>query len=148
MDSAALTLSWLDVFTDRPLGGNPLAVVPDADELSDGQMQALGRELGLSETIFVHAAADLHAGRGAAAGGAPGGGKPQRGLTPMRVLLLFEGALAPGRAGLRLAQPAAAAGSPASAPGSNAGAAPAHTTWSRPGPTPISVTGTPTAFAM
>lgn len=48
-----LELAWLDVFTDRPLGGNPLAVVLDADDLSGEQMQALARELGLSETIFV-----------------------------------------------------------------------------------------------
>jgi trans-2,3-dihydro-3-hydroxyanthranilate isomerase len=48
-----LELSWLDVFTDRALGGNPLAVVLDADELTAEQMQALAGELGLSETIFV-----------------------------------------------------------------------------------------------
>lgn len=46
-------LSWLDVFTDRAFAGNPLAVVPDGDGLSDPQMQALARELGLSETVFV-----------------------------------------------------------------------------------------------
>ena len=46
-------LSWLDVFTDRPFAGNPLAVVPDGDGLSDAQMQALARELGLSETVFA-----------------------------------------------------------------------------------------------
>lgn len=50
---SGLELAWLDVFTDRPLGGNPLAVVLDADELTGEQMQALARELGLSETIFV-----------------------------------------------------------------------------------------------
>ena len=53
MPAGRLELSWVDVFTDRPLGGNPLAVVLDADELSAEQMQALARELGLSETIFV-----------------------------------------------------------------------------------------------
>jgi trans-2,3-dihydro-3-hydroxyanthranilate isomerase len=46
-------ISWLDVFTDRPMAGNPLAVVHDADALSAEQMQALAGELGLSETIFV-----------------------------------------------------------------------------------------------
>ncbi len=43
----------LDVFTDTPLGGNPLAVFPDAMGLSDSQMQALAREMNLSETTFV-----------------------------------------------------------------------------------------------
>lgn len=52
-DGLRVRLSWLDVFTDRPFAGNPLAVVTDADELSDGQMQALARELGLSETVFA-----------------------------------------------------------------------------------------------
>lgn len=46
-------LSWLDVFTDRPFAGNPLAVVPDGDGLSAAQMQALARELGISETVFA-----------------------------------------------------------------------------------------------
>jgi trans-2,3-dihydro-3-hydroxyanthranilate isomerase len=46
-------LSWLDVFTDRPLAGNPLAVVPDADGVADDRMQAIAAELGLSETVFV-----------------------------------------------------------------------------------------------
>lgn len=41
------------MFTDVPLAGNPLAVVPDADGLSTDRMQALARELGLSETVFV-----------------------------------------------------------------------------------------------
>ena len=49
----AVAVHWLDVFTDRPFSGNPLAVLPDADELSDGQLQAIARELGLSETTFV-----------------------------------------------------------------------------------------------
>jgi trans-2,3-dihydro-3-hydroxyanthranilate isomerase len=43
----------LDVFTDRPLAGNPLAVVTDCDGLDDAGMQAIARELGLSETVFV-----------------------------------------------------------------------------------------------
>jgi trans-2,3-dihydro-3-hydroxyanthranilate isomerase len=46
-------ISWLDVFTDRPFAGNPLAVVPDGDGLSDAQMQGLARELGISETVFA-----------------------------------------------------------------------------------------------
>ena len=48
-----LALHWLDVFTDRPFTGNPLAVLPDADELSDEQMQAIATELGLSETVVA-----------------------------------------------------------------------------------------------
>ena len=44
---------WLDVFTDRPFAGNPLAVVPDADGLPGEAMQAIAQELGLSETVFV-----------------------------------------------------------------------------------------------
>lgn len=51
--SPPLRLSWLDVFTDRPLAGNPLAVVPDADALATSAMQAVAAELGLSETVFV-----------------------------------------------------------------------------------------------
>ncbi len=43
----------LDVFTDRPFGGNPLAVFPDARGLSAAQMQTVARELNLSETVFV-----------------------------------------------------------------------------------------------
>jgi trans-2,3-dihydro-3-hydroxyanthranilate isomerase len=43
----------LDVFTQTPLTGNPLAIFTDARELSDTQMQALAREMNLSETTFV-----------------------------------------------------------------------------------------------
>ena len=47
-----------DVFTNRRFGGNPLAVVEEADGLSDGQMQTIAREFNLSETIFVQAPDD------------------------------------------------------------------------------------------
>lgn len=47
-----------DVFTDRPFGGNPLAVLPDATGLSTDQMQRLAREFNLSETVFVLPADD------------------------------------------------------------------------------------------
>jgi len=50
---ADLTYHVVDVFTDRPFAGNPLAVVLGADDLSDAQMQALAREFNLSETTFV-----------------------------------------------------------------------------------------------
>ena len=43
----------LDVFTRTPLTGNPLAVFPDARGLTDKEMQALAREMNLSETTFV-----------------------------------------------------------------------------------------------
>jgi trans-2,3-dihydro-3-hydroxyanthranilate isomerase len=43
----------VDVFTDRPLAGNALAVFTDARGLDEVRMQALARELNLSETVFV-----------------------------------------------------------------------------------------------
>ncbi len=43
----------LDVFTDRAFTGNPLAVFPDAEGLTDEQMQQIAREMNLSETVFV-----------------------------------------------------------------------------------------------
>ena len=43
----------VDAFTDRPLGGNPCAIVFDADPLDDETMQAIAREMNLSETSFV-----------------------------------------------------------------------------------------------
>ncbi len=42
-----------DVFTDRPFGGNQLAVFPQAEGLGDERMQQVARELNLSETVFV-----------------------------------------------------------------------------------------------
>ena len=47
------TFYTLDVFTDTALCGNPLAVVLDADSLSDHLMQKVAREFNLSETVFV-----------------------------------------------------------------------------------------------
>jgi trans-2,3-dihydro-3-hydroxyanthranilate isomerase len=43
----------LDVFTDRAFAGNPLAVFPEAERLTDEQMQQIAREMNLSETVFV-----------------------------------------------------------------------------------------------
>jgi trans-2,3-dihydro-3-hydroxyanthranilate isomerase len=43
----------VDVFTDRPFAGNPLAVVFGAQALAADQMQTLAREFNLSETVFV-----------------------------------------------------------------------------------------------
>lgn len=43
----------VDVFADKPFGGNPLAVFPDARNLSAAEMQLLAMEMNLSETTFV-----------------------------------------------------------------------------------------------
>jgi len=42
-----------DVFTEVIFGGNPVAVFPDAEGLSDDEMQQIAREMNLSETTFV-----------------------------------------------------------------------------------------------
>src|SRR3954465_8270537 len=42
-----------DVFTSKPLAGNPLAVFLDARGLGDADMLALARETNLSETTFI-----------------------------------------------------------------------------------------------
>ena len=42
-----------DVFTDRPLAGNGLAVFTDARDIPEEQLQPLAREMNLSETVFV-----------------------------------------------------------------------------------------------
>jgi trans-2,3-dihydro-3-hydroxyanthranilate isomerase len=49
----SLPYEIVDVFTDRPFTGNPLAVVFEADPLATDQLQALAREFHLSETVFV-----------------------------------------------------------------------------------------------
>ena len=43
-----------DVFTSRPLEGNQLAVFTDAREIPEHRLQAIARELQLSETVFVY----------------------------------------------------------------------------------------------
>ncbi|SCG84561.1 putative isomerase CA_C3446 [Proteiniborus sp. DW1] len=43
----------VDAFTDRPFGGNPAGVVPDAKNLSEQDMQKIASEMNLSETAFV-----------------------------------------------------------------------------------------------
>ena len=53
-----LKFATYDVFTDAPFTGNPLAVVFEADALSDAKMQAIAREFNLSETIFICAPAN------------------------------------------------------------------------------------------
>ena len=48
----------LDVFTTTRFQGNPLAVITDGDGLSQDQMQAIAREMNLSETVFVQKPTD------------------------------------------------------------------------------------------
>src|SRR5512140_184183 len=51
--SHKLAFTQFDVFTSRPLEGNQLAVVHDATGLGDAEMQAIAREMNLSETTFT-----------------------------------------------------------------------------------------------
>jgi trans-2,3-dihydro-3-hydroxyanthranilate isomerase len=53
MANRTFSVVQLDVFTNRPLEGNQLAVFRDARGLSDEEMQRLARETNLSETTFV-----------------------------------------------------------------------------------------------
>ncbi|MEU8259150.1 PhzF family phenazine biosynthesis protein [Micromonospora sp. NPDC048999] len=50
---STLAYEIVDVFTDRPFAGNPLAVVFGAEGLATEQMQSLALEFNLSETVFV-----------------------------------------------------------------------------------------------
>lgn len=49
----ALNYFVVDVFTETPLQGNPLAVVMNTEGLTTERMQAIAREFNLSETTFV-----------------------------------------------------------------------------------------------
>jgi trans-2,3-dihydro-3-hydroxyanthranilate isomerase len=51
--TGAVPFYFVDVFAAAPLTGNPVAVVPDADGLTEAQMQAIAREFNQSETAFV-----------------------------------------------------------------------------------------------
>lgn len=51
-------LVWVDAFTTQPLAGNACAVVLDATGLDDRMMQAVAREMNISETAFVFAGDD------------------------------------------------------------------------------------------
>ncbi|HKQ53249.1 MAG TPA: PhzF family phenazine biosynthesis protein [Pyrinomonadaceae bacterium] len=55
------TFRQVDVFTDVPFKGNPVAVVHDADSLAPDEMQAIARWTNLSETTFVCAPTDPRA---------------------------------------------------------------------------------------
>jgi trans-2,3-dihydro-3-hydroxyanthranilate isomerase len=56
-----LRYTTLDVFTDRPFGGNPLAVFCDQPAISDERMQTIAREFNLSETVFIVPSRDARA---------------------------------------------------------------------------------------
>ncbi len=53
MSERRLQYRIVDVFTDRIFGGNPLAVFLDGRGVCDAEMQALAKEMNLSETTFV-----------------------------------------------------------------------------------------------
>jgi hypothetical protein len=64
----------LDVFTNTAFSGNPLAVFPEAENLTDEEMQKIANEMNLSETVFVFPSekaltpfANFHAETGASA---------------------------------------------------------------------------------
>src|SRR4029077_5400064 len=46
-------LYTLGAFTTKPFAGNPLAVVTDGDGIRTAAMQAIAREMNLSETVFI-----------------------------------------------------------------------------------------------
>lgn len=52
-EERSLKFYQADVFTGQPFGGNPVAVFPDAEGLTDDQLQRIAREMNLSETVFV-----------------------------------------------------------------------------------------------
>lgn len=54
------SLYQVDAFTTSPLGGNPCAVLFDCADLSEATMQAIAREMNLSETAFVWKKPDGH----------------------------------------------------------------------------------------
>jgi len=49
-----LKYEHVDVFTEKPFGGNQLAVFPSPGQLTQNQMQAIAREINFSETTFVY----------------------------------------------------------------------------------------------
>jgi trans-2,3-dihydro-3-hydroxyanthranilate isomerase len=53
MNESCLHFTQVDVFTTRPLHGNALAVFPDGRGLTTSRMQAIAREMNLSETTFL-----------------------------------------------------------------------------------------------
>ncbi len=57
-ETRSLKFYQADVFTSQPFGGNPVAVFPDADGLTDDELQQIAREMNLSETVFVFSPTD------------------------------------------------------------------------------------------
>lgn len=53
-----LRFTVLDVFTERPLAGNQLAVFPNAAGIDEAQLQPLAREINFSETVFLYPSDD------------------------------------------------------------------------------------------
>lgn len=57
-DARRIKFYKADVFTDQPFGGNPVAVFPDCEDLTNREFQQIAREMNLSETVFVLPPAD------------------------------------------------------------------------------------------
>jgi len=55
---ATFRYTLVDVFTDRPLAGNQLAVFTNASEVPESLLQPLAREINFSETVFVYPRTD------------------------------------------------------------------------------------------
>ena len=53
LPDSTVSFVLVDVFTDRPLDGNPVSVVPDAAQLTDAVMQRIAREFNQAETVFL-----------------------------------------------------------------------------------------------
>jgi trans-2,3-dihydro-3-hydroxyanthranilate isomerase len=51
--TTTIAFAIVDVFAERPLEGNPVTIVPDADRLSDAVMQRIAREFNQAETTFI-----------------------------------------------------------------------------------------------
>jgi hypothetical protein len=51
--TSRLPIYFVDVFATRPLTGNPLSLVPDADGLDEARMRAIAREFNQSESTFL-----------------------------------------------------------------------------------------------
>jgi PhzF family phenazine biosynthesis protein len=48
-----IPFSFVDVFAEKPLSGNPLAIIPHAEALEDATMQRIAGELNQAETTFI-----------------------------------------------------------------------------------------------
>ncbi len=125
-DPASRPFSQVDVFTAEPYRGNPVAVVHDADGLTDAQMAAFARWTNLSETTFLlrptdPAAADYrlriftpggelpfagHPTLGSCHAWLAAGGRPARGGTIVQECGVGPVVLRRGAGGLQFAAPA------------------------------------------